>query len=174
MSMRRLIDLITEALSAQEQDDAHREAMEETGFWGEEGAGCIIMAKSTGRILLALRSPDVQEPGTWGGWGGAIDHGLTPEQAVKREVAQETKYTGKLELHPLYVFTSPKGDFRYSNFLAVIDEEYEPTLDWENDGFKWVEFGDWPSPLHFGLKALFGDAKSIQSIKRELSRFNPD
>lgn len=168
MTMRRLIDLITEALSAEQQDEIHKSAMEETGFWGEEGAGCIIMAKSSGRILLGLRSKDVQEPHTWGGWGGAIDQGLTAEQAVRKEVSQETEYRGNLDLHPLYVFNAPGGDFRYSNYLALIDEEFTPRLDWETDEAEWFEFGDWPKPLHFGLKALFNDTKSMQTIQQHL------
>src|ERR1044072_6312895 len=39
-------------------DRAHLEAMKKTGFWGEQGAGCIFLARDTGRLLLAPRSPN--------------------------------------------------------------------------------------------------------------------
>lgn len=39
-------------------------------FWGNAGAGVILFAKDTGRVLLALRSPYVNEPNTWGTIGG--------------------------------------------------------------------------------------------------------
>ena len=37
-------------------------------------------------------------------------------------------------------------------------------MNWENESSRWVEFGEWPSPLHFGLKALIQHAG--EKIKR--------
>ena len=56
-----------------ENDSEHRAELNRTGFWGKQGAGCIILAKDTGRICLPHRSQYVEQPGTWGTWGGAID-----------------------------------------------------------------------------------------------------
>ena len=137
-----------------ESDSSHSDALRRTGFWGNQGAGCIFLAKSTGRILLQHRSRAVQEPGTWGTFGGAIDAGEEPEEAVRREVHEETGYTGSFELVPLAVFTS--GSFRYSNFLAIVEDEFEPEHGWEAQGHGWFAYGDWPAPLHFGLRNLLG------------------
>lgn len=124
-------------------------------FWGDEAAGCIFYAEDTGHYLLAHRSEDVNEPGTWGTFGGKLDGKETPEQAVHREIREETGYTGPVHLKPLHVYQN--GDFKYHNYLAVVPHEFEPQLDWESQGYKWVDLNnpeEIPSPLHFGLQEL--------------------
>lgn len=131
----------------------HVNTLHKTGFWGEKGAGCIFLARDTKRIGISLRSDNVQEANTWGGWGGAIDGNETPERAVKREVWEEAGYIGKLDLIPLETFT--RGNFKYYNFLAIVEREFTPHLDpFETKDYDWVEFGHWPKPLHFGLRYL--------------------
>lgn len=43
-------------------------------FWGDVAAGILPISKSTGRILLNLRSKYVNEPITYGVYGGKLDH----------------------------------------------------------------------------------------------------
>ena len=148
---------------------AHYDALKTTGFWGSAGAGAIFMAKDTGRFLISHRSMAVEQPDTWGTWGGAIDRGENPVDAVKREVREETGYTGNFQIIPLYVFK--KDTFRYYNYLVIVDHEFEPHLDWENQGYKWCDYGDWPKPLHFGLVSLLNDPASAETMQ-ELSGGN--
>lgn len=137
-----------------------------TGLWGKNGAGAIILNKKTKKFLLPYRSLLVKEPLTWGVWGGAIENN-SPEETVKREILEETGFGGKLELIPLYVFSDPKGgEFKYYNYLAIVDEEFEPKLNWETKDFGWFEWGHFPSKLHFGLKTLLNDSNSVQIIKQ--------
>jgi 8-oxo-dGTP pyrophosphatase MutT (NUDIX family) len=144
-------------------DHLHAQALEDTGFWGEQGAGAIFLAKSTNRILIALRSESVEQPHTWGSWGGAIDSHEDPLKAAVREAEEEAGYTGGIDAaYPLFVFK--KESFRYHNFLLVVEDEFQPHLNWENDGYRWCEFGEWPSPLHFGLHSLLGDKNSVETI----------
>lgn len=147
-------------------DIEHGKTLKATGFWGKQGAGAIILAKSTGRILLPYRSSRVEQPNTWGVWGGAIDQGEDPKEAVKRELHEEVGYDGlDIELIPLYIFSDEKSGFKYHNFLAIVADEFRPELNWETDNFKWVIFGEWPQPLHFGLKALIQHSgNNIQKI----------
>jgi len=148
-------------------DAEHFDALDRTGFFGAAGAGCVFLAMDTGRLLIAHRSMHVEQPDTWGGWGGAINRGENPEEAVRREVAEEAGYHGHFEMEPLFVFA--KGTFRYYNFLVIVDQEFTPTLDWETQGFEWCEWGHWPQPLHFGLISLFSDPASAAKIKAEIS-----
>lgn len=132
----------------------HEQARKETGFWGRKAAGCIFYCPATKNYGIARRSLEVLEPRTWGTVGGAIDPKEDPEKAVRREVAEELKYTGQFTLRHLWTFKHDSG-FEYHNFLATVDEEFEPVLDWENDGFKWLSFSDLLSlQLHPGMKAL--------------------
>jgi len=147
-------------------DAEHFDALRKTGFFGKAGAGCIFLARDTGRILISHRSEYVLEPGTWGVWGGAINSGEDPLQAVKREAREETGHGGPFDFIPLFVFKS--DSFRYYNFLCIVDEEFDPHLDWETQGYEWCEWGDWPQPMHFGLKALLSDADSAHKIMAQI------
>lgn len=150
------------------EDVKHAENLKKTGHWGKKGAGCIILARDTGRICLNHRSKKVLEPNTFGTWGGAIDEKEDPREAVKREVGEEAGTTRKMDLIPLYVFKKP--DFQYHNFLAIVDKEFTPKLDWESQGFKWCDIDTLPSPLHPGLKALFDDKESWSKIVSEVDK----
>lgn len=154
-------------VSAGTHDDAHRKALNETGFWGTQGAGCLFFARSTGRFLVNHRSASVEQPNTWGTWGGAIDPNEDPEDAVLREAREEAGFKGKADATLVYEFV--KGTFRYSNFILIINEEFTPRLDWESQGYKWCEFGKWPQPLHFGLKALLDNSKAVALMKSMVS-----
>ncbi len=125
---------------------------ESTEFWGNRGAGCLFVSRSTHRLLLAHRSDRVNEPNTWGIWGGAIEYGENPKSAAMREAMEESGYDGPMTLLELKQYKN--GTFVYHNYLAVIAEEFTPELQWETQDYEWVEYGRWPTPLHFGLKYL--------------------
>jgi 8-oxo-dGTP pyrophosphatase MutT (NUDIX family) len=151
--------------SVYEDDSDHQQQLQKTGFWGRQGAGCLFLAMDTKRLCINHRSRQVEEPGTWGTWGGAIDSGENPEVALKREVREEAGYNGKMKLVPLYVFKHSSG-FTYYNYLALVETEFTPVMDWETQGFKWVEYGKWPKPLHPGLKLLLNDPASLSTIQK--------
>ena len=160
----------------QSQDELHGQALRQTGFWGRAGAGAIFMARDTGRIFLPLRSEYVEQPNTWGTWGGAIDEGENPAEAAAREAYEEAGYSPRPEdIIPLYVFKHPSG-FQYFNFLILVPHEFEhsphPESEWETADADWFEHGNWPSPMHFGLKNLLRDPKSSKTIYELSKRFS--
>lgn len=154
--------------SAADPDADHFAQLEKTGFWGRAGAGAIIMARDTGRLLMPERSDEVLEPGTYGTWGGAIDPGEDPARAVRREVMEEAGYDGHVELVPLLVFEAP--GFRYHNYLAIVDHEFTPELNWETASANWRAASDWPAPLHPGVQALLADPASMATLAKELAK----
>ena len=139
------------------QED-HLDAYRQTGFWGKAGAGCLMVARTTGRILIAKRADWTLDPLTWATWGGAVDHGETPEQAVIREVSEEAGYHGHLSIEELYVFRHESG-FAYHNFLALVPEEFQPDFNKEICDCGWFNYGEWPEPLHYGIEAILNDPR---------------
>lgn len=167
-----LMELASGNLVENDVNAEHQDALQKTGFWGKAAAGCLFMARSTGRILIAHRSPYVEEPGTWGSWGGAMDGNESPAQAVAREAHEEAGVVvDQDDIIPMFVFKHESG-FRYFNFLVLVDDEFEPKMDWETQGYKWVEYGNWPSPIHFGIQLLINDAKSAQTMQRLAKRYS--
>lgn len=148
-------------------DSEHQETLEKTGFWGKRGAGCIFVSLDTKRILLAHRSQYVEQPNTYGTWGGALDGDESFEEGVRREITEETNYKGRYELVPLFLFKHPSG-FQYQNYMAIVPKEFRPHTDWENQGYEWCDLNDLPHPLHDGLKKLLADKKSVEKIKLAL------
>lgn len=54
------------------------------------------------------------------------------------------------------------------NFIGILDEEFNPILDWETKDYKWCSFDEMIKlePKHFGLKLLLEDKKSLNLIKK--------
>ena len=156
-------------LEGYEDDAEHHETLQKTGFWGKAGAGCLIIANDTKRVLVPLRSRSVEQPNTWGVWGGAIDSGKNPEQAVQQEVREEAGYEGQFKLFPVYVFKATNGSgFQYFNFFALVEAEFEPQLNWETQNYKWLTAEQLQAlePKHFGLKALLEDRNSMMTLQQ--------
>lgn len=147
----------------------HQATLDATGFWGKTGAGCLMMAETTKRILVPLRGPDVLQPGTWGTWGGAVDINEGPLQAVIREVKEEGGVDVSLhDIHLLSIYQGPHG-FRYYNYLVTVPDEFEPHLDHETTEARWCTFPDFPTPLHFGLEALLRNQTAMAVIEKVIA-----
>lgn len=139
----------------------------EKSFRYKRGAGILVLARDTGRFLAMKRSDHVQHGRTWALTGGLVEPGEEPAAAAPREFREETDYKGQdFDLIPLAEFHA--GDFTYSNFLAVVEHEFQPDLDHENEGYQWVDSLDaWPEPVHFGIKYLMNDPESMNIIRVE-------
>lgn len=136
-------------------------------FWGDRGAGVLPICLSTGKILVAYRSADVNEPHTWGIFGGMIDEDETPHEAARRELEEESGYSGKFKIIPAHVYRSPKGGFAYFNFLGIVESEFQAEFDWETENAKWMTLDELEKlkPKHFGLVELLKHSmKEIQEV----------
>jgi len=158
-------------------DWTHAEALARTGFWGAHGgAGSIFLARDTGRLLLARRSHHVLQPGTWGTIGGAVDRGERPEETVVREVREELGiHVNTTDLHLCYVFRDTKSHFVYYNYTVLVTEEFQPVANWEVSEHAWVEFNQWPDPLHFGMQAWLQDPhgeRTLRALVRQITDEN--
>lgn len=158
-------------------DEEHNEAFAETGFWGRQGAGCVVFALATGRMLVAKRSEEVLEPHTWGTWGGAIDDTEDPRLAMLRELEEETALDPSRVIRVIdsFVFESKDSAFRYHNFIAVVQDEFLPELNWESEDSAWVTPDALPADLHPGLQALMDSQiarQQLVALKEETRQCN--
>lgn len=115
-------------------------------------AGAAIVASSTGRILLQLRAPHLSAGGTWSLVGGGVEPDESPEQALFREITEETGAT--LSGKPQHLYTNKKKHLQYRSYLLRIPEEFEPENNEESAEHRWVDITDLPQPLHPGMQPL--------------------
>ena len=133
-------------------------------------AGVVFLAKDTGRCLLQLREGNKRFNNTWGFWGGMIDNGETPYECIKRELGEEIGFVPELQkLNPIDVYQSKNKNFMYYSFVAVVEEEFIPTLNDESAGYAWVNIGQWPKPLHEGARVTLGRNKGTSKLSTILS-----
>jgi 8-oxo-dGTP pyrophosphatase MutT (NUDIX family) len=129
------------------------------------GAGIIPFCEKTKRFLLGFRSCYVLEPNTYGGFGGKldIDEGIdeTIEMAAKRELEEETGFSGNIKLIKGFVFK--EINFEYHNYIGLVSEEFHPVLNWENDESRWMTYDELLRlrSKHFGLDRFLNESKEI-------------
>lgn len=107
-------------------------------------AGVLLIAESTGRVLLCLRRAD----GTWATPGGHLEPGERPLQGALRELGEETGYRGPVQLERGLRLGS------YHLFIGRIPREFRPVLDHEHYRAVWARPQAPPEPLHPGLAPL--------------------
>lgn len=133
-------------------------------YFGTIGAGIVSFCCTTKRFLIGYRSQHVLDAHTWGGFGGLLDYDEDVkeiEKAAKRELEEETKYFNKIELLKGFIFKDKNSE--YHNFIGVVDDEFKPILNYENDKAVWMTYQELlklPNK-HFGLKIFLKESKNL-------------
>lgn len=118
------------------------------------------------RFLLQHRTEDaVWLPGHWGFFGGEIDQGEGPEEAVKREAIEETGYplrNPRMVLEKNFVLDD------HSGCLYIFIERYDnvtPIVLGEGQGFGWYTLEGAKK-----LKMVDRDWAVVEYVDRQLHR----
>lgn len=162
MSLRKVIKLIAQ--------EAY-ENIADAPYWGDRAAGVLLIAEDTGRLLAALRSQDVNEPGTWGTIGGKVDEDEDFEDAALRELREEAGYSGSVKLIPAYKFAD-EDVFEYQNFIGIVPNEVTLDTSWETDAFEWLSLDELEGlePKHVGLELLLVNSADLIEKYTETSQ----
>ena len=112
-------------------------------------AGLFFYAEKTKRFLFLLRN-DSKIPSTWGIPGGKVDEGETLLEGLMRECMEEIQYfPNDAKLIPIQKFVNKT--FTYHTFFCKVEDEFMPILNEEHIGYAWIDYEQYPKPLHPGL-----------------------
>lgn len=125
-------------------------------------AGCLILARRTGRFLFCFRSRNVPSGGTWSLWGGKPEGDESPIQTALREVQEETGFASPTQ--PSHIHRLSNRSFTYDTFLMVVEDEFSPITGKEADGYAWLPIEDVPTPIHWGLEKLLEDQTAVSRL----------
>ncbi len=140
-------------------------------FWGNTAAGILFFCAKKKEFLLGQRSEQVQEPLTWGVFGGACDteefsDGRRVEippaklfECAVGEVNEELSYFPE-EYEVVEKVEYKKNNFSYTTFVLAIPPEEKKAmekhirLNWENNATAWKTADAWlkKSDIHFGAR----------------------
>jgi 8-oxo-dGTP diphosphatase len=125
----------------------------------------FILYTPTGHILLQHRSHDAfRLPNYWAFFGGGIEHGESPTEALEREVLEELFYQVK---NPYFLMAQKVSDDQDENMKYVFVEQYEgqPLQLGEGQAMGWFS----PDETH-ELKMIEHDRVVIERIREYLNQ----
>lgn len=106
----------------------------------DAGAWAIIHCAETGKFLLGKRSPIMNRAGAWNFFGGRLDEGEEPRDALVRELAEEAgiRIKQKQLIKLCRVAGSKTGSQRQLHYyLLQVEREVAPRLNQEHSHFRW-------------------------------------
>jgi 8-oxo-dGTP pyrophosphatase MutT (NUDIX family) len=136
--------------------------------WGPDGAaGVVPFAVHLGVpfVLLGQRSKNVQNAGTWGGFGGAIDPGDGDAWAAAQRECWEEAHV-RVERWVYETFSECKCGWKYTTFLAEVPAGTMPKLvgfsaAWETATMSWVKLEDVEGyDLHPGMRESWPELRA--------------
>jgi len=132
------------------------------------GAGALFYCTETENFLILLRSDDGDDGNCWCCLGGGVDDD-DPDirHTVRREAFEEAglDMDHPYDLHLVGVKHYPDG-FKFTNFLALVDEEFYPVLNEEHKGYQWCKYKDFPENMHQGMMEVFHTPEGQRVLKQ--------
>ena len=132
----------------------------------KKGAGCMIMARHTGKFLMCKRAVNTPYPHTWATFGGKQEGFESAEETARREAFEETGFRITGNLVHLYHFELPT--FTFDTYIADVDEEFVPRLNAEAEDACWMALEDIPENVHDGLRAILEDRITVNRLIRHV------
>ena len=127
----------------------------------------LILYTSTGHLLLQHRSDDAfRLPGYWAFFGGGIEQGENPTEALKREIREELSY---LVQNPTFLLAQKVRDGENDNTKYVFVEQYQDQslVLGEGQAMGWFS----PDETH-GLQMVDHDRFVVEQVRNYLNRLS--
>jgi 8-oxo-dGTP pyrophosphatase MutT (NUDIX family) len=125
----------------------------------------FILYTSSGHILLQHRTDDaIRLPGYWAFFGGGIEKGENPTEALKREIREELFYQVQ---NPKFLLAQKVRDGENDNTKYVFVEQYQdqPLQLGEGQAMGWFS----PDETQ-GLKMIDHDRFVVEQVRDYLNR----
>lgn len=137
-----------------------------------EGAGALFYCSDTERFLLMLRGDDGDDGNLWCGLGGGRDDMEDIEHTVRREAFEEAGLDMDAEYELHHVGSKHYEDgFKFTNYLAVIPEEFLPIINEEHKSFQWVPFHEFPKEMHPGMMSVFQSPDGQRVLRQHTTAY---
>lgn len=127
----------------------------------------LILYTSAGQILLQHRTDDAfRLPGYWAFFGGGIEQGENPTEALTREIREELSY---LVQNPKLLLAQKVRDEENDNTKYVFVEQYrdQSLILGEGQAMGWFS----PDETH-GLKMVDHDRFVVEQVRDYLNRLS--
>ena len=135
-------------------------------------SGALMYARNTNRFLFLHRAQG-KHNNMWGLVGGTNEGVETPWEGLQREIVEEIGDLPDIKKTiPLETFVSNDTQFKFHTYLAIVDNEFIPSLNKEHDGYAWVSFGKWPKSLHHGLRNTLQSKNNQSKLNTVLQVIN--
>ena len=135
-------------------------------------SGALMYARNTNRFLFLHRAQGKHD-NMWGLVGGTNEGVETPWEGLQREIVEEIGELPDIKKTiPLETFVSNDTQFKFHTYLAIVDNEFIPSLNKEHDGYAWVSFGKWPKSLHHGLRNTLQSKNNQSKLNTVLQVIN--
>ncbi len=121
-----------------------------------------IIKRADGKILVLKRSEhDDHKPNVWETPGGGMDTEESPQEALKREIIEETGLSVTVT-KPFNVFTFKKdtGEFKVGITFICEHQNGEVVLSSEHSEFRWIEAEE------------FAQMVSVPSLHEEIAKYS--
>lgn len=128
----------------------------------------LILYTSTGHILLQHRTEDAfRLPGYWAFFGGGIEQGETPTEALKREIREELSY--EIQDPTFLLLQKVRDEEKHENTKYVFVEQYQDQALrlGEGQAMRWFL----PDETH-GLKMIDHDRIVVEHVRDYLNRLS--
>ena len=119
----------------------------------QPGAWAVIYCTATDKFLMGKRSSKANKGGAWNLFGGRVDNGERPRQALVRELGEEAGMNIKprhlAKLHTVTLRRRSGQDGRDMHYYVIkAAREFSPRLNREHSDFRWFKSKQLPSKFN--------------------------